>query len=99
MVPHNLKFDIYRSWGPSASGTFVMSDHAMEQMFFRSFSPKMIRLTLRYGDPSYGDGVRIYRVGRRQVAYVGENLREAEGAQVFSDHDGTVVTVYRNSDF
>lgn len=99
MIPYNLEFDIDRTWVPSASGTFVMSDHAMKRMFSRSFSPDTIRLTLRHGDPAYGDGVRIYRVGERQVAHVGEELQRAEGMQVISDYDGTVVTVYRNHDF
>ena len=99
MVTHNLEFDINRSWVPSASGTFVMSDHAMQRMFSRSLSPETIRLTLHHGDPAYGDGVRIYRVGKRQIACVGENLREIKRMYVISDHEGTIATVYRNSGF
>lgn len=99
MIPRNLTFDIERPWKPSAGGTFVMSDHAMKRMFSRSFSPETIRKALRHGKPSYGDDVRIYRVGKKQVTYVGRELLEAEGIQVVSDHGGTVVTVYRSSDF
>ena len=36
---------------------------------------------------------------KRQIAYVGKKLREIKGMHVISDNDGTVVTVYRNSDF
>jgi hypothetical protein len=50
MVPYNLKFDINRAWRPSASGMFVMSDHAMKRMFERSFSPETVRFTLRHGE-------------------------------------------------
>jgi HSP90 family molecular chaperone len=99
MITHNLKFDIDRTWRPSASGTFVMSDHAMKRMFERSLSPKTVRLTLRHGEPTYGEDVRIYRVGKKQVSHVGHRIRQAEGVQIVVDHGGTVVTLYRSSDF
>lgn len=76
-----------------------MSDHAMKRMFARSFSPETIRKALKHGEPSYGDDVRIYRVGKKQVAYVGKKLQEADGTQVVSGHGGTVVTVYRSNNF
>ncbi|MCS3655170.1 hypothetical protein GGP91_003359 [Salinibacter ruber] len=99
MIPRNLTFNVERTWKPSAGGTFFMSDHAMKRMFARSLSAETIHRALRHGKPSYGDNVRIYRVGKKQVAYLGRKLREAEGVQVTSDHGGTVVTVYRSNDF
>lgn len=100
MITHNEKFDVERPRVPSAGGTFVMSDHAMRRMYERGLSPEEIRLALRYGEPVYDRGARIYRVGKKHVRQVREvDLREAEGLQVVSGHDGVVITVYMNRDF
>lgn len=100
MVTHNEVFDIERPFQPSASGTFRMSNHAMERMYQWSFSPDLIRLALTYGQPVYDRGARIYRLGKKHVKrYAEPLLRRAEGVHAVCGSNGLIFTVYRNHTF
>jgi hypothetical protein len=100
MITHNEKFDVERPRVPSAGGRFVMSDHAMRRMYENGLSPEEIGLALRYGEPVYDRGARVYRVGKKHVRRTQkDDLRDIEGLQIVSSHDGVVITVYMNQDF
>ncbi len=100
MITHNEKFHVERTRVPSAGGSFVMSDHAMRRMYENALSPEEIGLALRYGEPVYDRGARIYRVGKKHVHRTQkDDLRDIEGLQIVSSHDGVVITVYMNQDF
>lgn len=81
---------------------YTLTEHAQRRMDMRGFSLSEVNLVLTYGRKVHIRGAVIYAVGRKEIsqcAAVGIDLSGLDGLQVVCANDGTVITVYRNSDF
>lgn len=95
-------FTIERPHNPTAAGTFRTTFHAEQRMSERGVSCSDLEAALTYGRPVWARGARIYAIGHKEVERYtdGEvDLTSQEGVQAVCHPDGTVLTVYRNSDF
>lgn len=87
---------------PSTLGSFFLTKHAYERMVTRSISRTAIEAALEFGRCVEIRGAQIFAIGRKEVEKYrreGVDLRDFEGTQVVVTASGTVMTVYRNSDF
>lgn len=87
---------------PSTIGHFSLTKHAYGRMTTRSISRTAIAAALEFGRCVEIRGAQIFAIGRKEVEQYrrdGVELREFEGTQVVVTASGTVMTVYRNSDF
>lgn len=85
----------------SAIGNHFCVQHAALRMQQRGISAHVVELVLRYGRVIYSRGLAFRVVGRKEVqryAALGIDLSDAAGVHVLVEHDGRVVTTYRNHD-
>ena len=76
--------------------------HAEERMWARSITAIAVDAALIYGRVAHVRGAEIHALGRKEVEFLaseGIDLGRYEGVQVVCSAEGTIITVYRNSDF
>ena len=81
---------------------FSLTKHALARMTTRSISRTAIEAALEFGRCVYIRSAQIFAIGRREVERFrreGVDLGDFEGTQVVVTEEGTVLTVYRNSNF
>lgn len=77
-----------------------LSRHAVQRCRTRRIPEQALDAALEFGQCRSTRGAIIYTLGWRQVrgqAERGLDLSRFEGVEVIESHDGTVLTVYRNS--
>ena len=81
---------------------FKFSRHAIERMDKRRIPVSAVAATLAHGRHAYSRGALFFAIGRREVdswQSKGVNLTPHKNIQVVCSPDGTILTVYRSSDF
>ncbi len=80
-----------------------LTNHADSRMGSRRISREDVSAVMSYGRSCHVRGAVVYAMGRHEAVYCREHglrLDRLEGLQVVCATDsGTVITVYRNSDF
>ena len=90
------------AYDPSTRMPLPLTKHARSRMNERCVSPEAVMKVTTYGRVAHVRGAEIYAVGRKEVERFlaeGVDLRRVEGIQVVCSADGSVLTVYRNSNF
>ena len=80
----------------------MLTKHAADRMNTRRLPPAAISATIAYGRIVHIRGAEIHVIGRKEVERGerdGIDLSRYEGVQVVCGGDGTILTVYRNSNF
>jgi hypothetical protein len=80
----------------------ILTKHAAERMSTRSLHTPAVTAAIAYGRVVHIRGAQIHAIGRREVGWCrrdGIDISRFEGVQVVCSADGTILTVYRNSDF
>src|SRR4051812_21176631 len=80
----------------------MLTKHAADRMNTRRLPPAAISATIAYGRIVHIRGADIHVIGRKEVERgerEGIDLSRYEGVQVVCGGDGTILTVYRNSNF
>lgn len=79
-----------------------LTQHARIRMNQRRLSYEAVAMVMAYGRLVRVRDAEIYAIGRKEVARgrrEGVDLSRFEGVQVVCSCTGTVLTIYRNSDF